>query len=123
MFTLTRKWNGEIVDTLDVYESANEVMKANPLGSVYIKGLDQAGELVGRDAMNINGIPGYYSEPLRVELTDDVWQLPIGFSPDRRQELTSAAAALGRKGGQATTEAKQAAARENGKKGGRPRKS
>lgn len=32
------------------------------------------------------------------------------------------AAALGRKGGQSTSEAKRAAVRENGKKGGRPRK-
>lgn len=37
-------------------------------------------------------------------------------------DLKSAAVLLGRKGGSATTDAKQAAARENGKKGGRPRK-
>lgn len=35
-------------------------------------------------------------------------------------ELTTAAAALGRKGGSAKSEAKTAAARENAKKGGRP---
>ena len=34
-----------------------------------------------------------------------------------------AAAALGRKGGQSTSDAKRAASRANGKKGGRPRKS
>ncbi len=34
----------------------------------------------------------------------------------------TAAVALGRKGGKAKSEAKTAAARENGKKGGRPRK-
>lgn len=37
-------------------------------------------------------------------------------------ELSKAAAALGRKGGKAKSEAKTKAARENGKKGGRPRK-
>lgn len=37
-------------------------------------------------------------------------------------DLSAAAAALGRKGGQSTSEAKQAASRANGKRGGRPRK-
>jgi general stress protein YciG len=37
-------------------------------------------------------------------------------------DTSRAAATLGRKGGQARSEAKTAAARENGKKGGRPRK-
>lgn len=36
--------------------------------------------------------------------------------------ITSAATLLGRKGGSATSEAKAAAVRENGKRGGRPRK-
>ncbi len=36
--------------------------------------------------------------------------------------MTSAATLLGRKGGSATSEAKSAAVRENGKRGGRPRK-
>jgi hypothetical protein len=36
--------------------------------------------------------------------------------------MTSAAMLLGRKGGSATSEAKAAAVRENGKRGGRPRK-
>jgi hypothetical protein len=35
---------------------------------------------------------------------------------------TAAAAALGRKGGSAKTEKKATASRENGKKGGRPKK-
>jgi len=37
-------------------------------------------------------------------------------------ELDQAAAALGRKGGSSKSAAKQAAVRENGKKGGRPKK-
>ena len=36
-------------------------------------------------------------------------------------DLSKAAAALGRKGGASTSEAKAQAARDNGKKGGRPR--
>ena len=38
------------------------------------------------------------------------------------ESINKAAAALGRKGGSAKTPAKQAASRDNGKKGGRPRK-
>lgn len=37
-------------------------------------------------------------------------------------DLSTAAAALGRKGGSARSEAKTAAVRENGRKGGRPKK-
>jgi hypothetical protein len=37
-------------------------------------------------------------------------------------EIKSAAAIMGRKGGKATTDAKQASSRENGKLGGRPKK-
>lgn len=40
-----------------------------------------------------------------------------------KKTLTEAAAVLGRKGGQVKSEAKARAARDNGKKGGRPRKS
>lgn len=36
-------------------------------------------------------------------------------------ELSKAAAALGRKGGKSRSKAKKEASRENGKKGGRPR--
>ena len=36
-------------------------------------------------------------------------------------DISAAAAALGRKGGKAKSEAKARAARENGRKGGRPR--
>lgn len=41
---------------------------------------------------------------------------------DTPQTRSRAAAALGRIGGRATSDAKAAAARENGKRGGRPRK-
>ena len=41
------------------------------------------------------------------------------MTPD---QISKAAAALGRKGGSMTSESKAAAARANGKKGGRPRK-
>jgi general stress protein YciG len=36
-------------------------------------------------------------------------------------DISQAAAAMGRKGGQSTSEAKRQAVRENGKKGGRPK--
>ena len=41
---------------------------------------------------------------------------------DRKAELSQAASAMGKLGGAAKTEAKSAASRENGKKGGRPKK-
>jgi hypothetical protein len=41
---------------------------------------------------------------------------------DRHNNISAAAAALGRKGGKSKSEAKAAASRENGKLGGRPRK-
>jgi hypothetical protein len=41
---------------------------------------------------------------------------------EESQSKSNPAAALGRKGGQAKSDAKTAAVRENGKKGGRPRK-
>lgn len=37
-------------------------------------------------------------------------------------DIKEAAAVMGRKGGKSTSEAKQKAVRDNGKKGGRPRK-
>ncbi len=40
----------------------------------------------------------------------------------KKEDISEAARALGRKGGQAKTEAKRKASAENGKKGGRPRK-
>lgn len=39
-----------------------------------------------------------------------------------QEAIRQAAAAMGRKGGKSRSERKQAAARENGKKGGRPKK-
>jgi general stress protein YciG len=36
-------------------------------------------------------------------------------------DISETAAAMGRKGGQSTSEAKRQAVRENGKKGGRPK--
>jgi hypothetical protein len=44
------------------------------------------------------------------------------YNSDEAQAYRAAAAALGRKGGEAKTEAKAKASAENGKKGGRPRK-
>jgi len=40
----------------------------------------------------------------------------------KRSKLTAAARLMGRKGGKATTPAKVAASRENGRRGGRPRR-
>jgi hypothetical protein len=46
----------------------------------------------------------------------------IHYSVEDRDEIISAAAALGRKGGKAKSMCKTASSRENGKLGGRPRK-
>ena len=50
-----------------------------------------------------------------------VWNYKLGKIAGGTYK-NQAAAELGRKGGQSTSEAKRAAVRENGKKGGRPRK-
>jgi len=84
---------------------------------------------------NANGIPYYsmdddsgnriYSFTRDFE---DVWtqededSIHSGSTPSKMSDISSAAAALGRKGGKSKSEAKLAAIRENGKKGGRPRK-
>ncbi len=44
------------------------------------------------------------------------------ISPEAWEERKRAAATLGRAGGSVTSDAKAAASRENGKRGGRPRK-
>lgn len=46
----------------------------------------------------------------------------MGTPKKNRADVTNAAALLGSKGGRVKSKAKAAAARENGKKGGRPRK-
>jgi hypothetical protein len=48
-----------------------------------------------------------------------VWELEFN---EHQKDLSSGAAAMGRKGGAAKTEAKTASSRENGKLGGRPKK-
>ena len=66
-----------------------------------------------------------YLAQLMNEVTD-VAEGKALISQGERKAMTdtsTAAATLGRKGGQSTSEAKRAAVRENGKKGGRPRKS
>lgn len=56
---------------------------------------------------------GYFSCPMDTE---------IAAILEQAKEVSHAAATLGRKGGAAKSDAKAAASRENGKKGGRPRK-
>ena len=60
--------------------------------------------------------PGSVSE-------DEIREAIAGLSEYQEQErIKKAASALGRKGGSAKTEAKATTARENGRKGGRPKK-
>ncbi len=73
----------------------------------------QGAERIDTDTVWLDGVGMIERQP------DGTWQVtaPAG-------ELASAVAAeLGRAGGSATSEAKRRAARENGRKGGRPRKS
>jgi len=49
-------------------------------------------------------------------------KLLLPFAPDSEDEIAAAGAVMGRKGGATKSDAKSAAARENGRKGGRPRK-
>jgi len=72
----------------------------------------QGAEQIDRDAVWLDGVGMIERQ------ADGSWQVT-----DPADGLTSAVAAtLGSKGGSATSEAKRRAARENGRKGGRPRK-
>lgn len=83
------------------------------------------GEVVGEIVTNRSLTLEECFELLNINLDDEdeygfpKWDYEL-FSMDH--DISSAAAALGRKGGSAKTEAKQKASRENGKKGGRPKK-
>ena len=48
--------------------------------------------------------------------------IPLRFSVSRMEEITQAAKVLGRLGGLARSRKKAKTSKENGKKGGRPRK-
>lgn len=96
-----------IYETLDV-ETQGIVIKA--MQKAYRIGKADAGaEKIDSDAVWVNGIG-------MIELVNGEWKVT---TPDG--SITTPAE-LGRKGGAATSEAKAAAARVNGKLGGRPRK-
>ena len=67
-----------------------------------------------------------YGSPDAADRSKDFWA-DTGTREDvlkeiaREETVSNAAAELGRRGGSKTSEAKRAASRENGKKGGRPR--
>jgi hypothetical protein len=67
----------------------------------------QGAEKLDNDAVWLDGVGSLERQP------DGTWRLV---------SVSEIAAALGRRGGSATSEAKRRASRENGKKGGRPRK-
>ena len=73
----------------------------------------QGAEMIDNDAVWLNGIGALERQK------DGTWKLTM---PDKGVDISTAAATLGRKGGRAKSEAKTRAARENAKKGGRPRK-
>jgi hypothetical protein len=80
----------------------------------YQNGKAHAGaEKIDTDAVWVNGVGAIERQP------DGSWKLTM---PDKGVDKSAAAAALGAVGGKATSEAKVTASRENGKKGGRPRK-
>lgn len=72
----------------------------------------QGAEKIDNDAVWVDGIGGIERQP------DGTWILSM---PDK-SDASIAAAALGSKGGSVTSDAKAAAARANGRKGGRPKK-
>lgn len=81
----------------------------------YISSLDNPA--IDVIAEEIDGEVVYY--PRRMGNNGRKW---ARIGRDDGREIVSAAAAMGRKGGSARTPAKQAASRENGRKGGRPKK-
>lgn len=65
---------------------------------------------------------GSYKPPTR-EKYEQVQREKEEFRASSQERLRQAAAAMGKVGGSSKSSAKQAASRENGKKGGRPRRS
>lgn len=96
---LVARWNAALAASGHGDKQMDEELEAPTVGTLYIN---------DKDGTEMEAQP---------ELDYDVYVTTgIVFS-----QSSAAAAALGRKGGQAKTAAKQTAARENGKKGGRPR--
>lgn len=99
-----------LLDELTPAQAAKVVIIAQ---SAYQNGRSaQGAEKIDKDAVWVDGIGGIGRQ------SDGTWVLSM---PDK-SDTSIAAAALGSKGGSVTSEAKAAAARANGRKGGRPKK-
>jgi Protein of unknown function (DUF2442) len=104
------------------YDAKNRLIMLDLRGGAII-GLPVSAicELVGAKAHQLKTVQaGFGGESITVESLDVDISVP-GLLHDLLG-ITSAATLLGRKGGSAKSEAKAAAVRENGKRGGRPRK-
>jgi hypothetical protein len=104
------------------YDAKNRLIMLNLRGGA-ILGLPVSAirELAGAKPNQLKTVrAGFGGESITLEDLDVDISIP-GLLRDL-VGMTSAATLLGRKGGSATSEAKTAAVRENGKRGGRPRK-
>ena len=100
-----------LLDVLTTEQAAKVVIIAQ---TAYRNGQRGAGaERIDNDAVWIDGVGGIEKQP------DGLWKLTM---PDGGIDTSMAAARLGSQGGKSTSATKAAAARENGKRGGRPRK-
>lgn len=100
-----------LLDALSVEQAATIVRL---MQAAYRNGqAAQGAEKVDEDYVWLDGVGGLERQP------DGAWRLvdPVAAA------VQAAATELGRKGGASTSEAKAAASRANGRKGGRPRKS
>ncbi len=105
------------------YDGARHLVMLNLRGGA-ILGLpvDAIHELIGAKPEQLRAIrAGFGGESITLEELDVDVSIPAPLRD--LVGITSAAALLGRKGGAAKSPAKAAAVRENGKRGGRPRKS
>ncbi len=95
--------------TVDQLASIVKLMQTAYRNGQYSRGAEK----IDRDAVWLDGVGALERQ------SDDTWKLTM---PDKGVDISTAAATLGRKGGESTSPAKTDASRLNGKNGGRPRK-
>jgi len=113
---MERGWTKRSYDALFRYAGGG-AKKAEAIETMLLDGLDNEVSILA----NAENMGVWYR--MTITASDAVGCNVVKQSANEAEsELTAMAATLGRKGGSVKSERKAAASRENGKKGGRPRK-